>query len=241
MSTGPATTPGARTVRVMNARRMILVWALLLASMTVVALAGWAALPGFLGETSRKASEDRARGRDAALADVIWPQGMAAERSWKYIVIHHSATSGATLEAIARDHTDRLHADGTAYHFLINNGRSPGTGDGQIVPTPRWLRQAPGAHANVPGHPEFSHTGIGICMVGNFNQESPTPRQMDSLVALVALLGERHGIPLDRIVGHGEVQTTDCPGRRFPMALVLGRLRQVSLRKQLAASSPEGP
>lgn len=215
-----------------------MVWVLLLVSMTVVALAGWAALPGFLGETERKASEDLAREGGPALGKVVWPEGVGSERPWRYIVIHHSATSGATLEAISRDHESRLHAEGTAYHFLVNNGRSAGTGDGQIAPTSRWLRQQPGVHSNVPNHPEFSHSGIGICVVGNFNQETPTAKQMDSLTALVSLLSDRYDIPLDRVVGHGEVQATACPGRRFPMATLLGRLRQVSLEKQLKAPTP---
>jgi len=216
---------------------MVLVWILLVVSMAAVALAGWAALPEFLRETGRDTGPDGLR-KATALEAAVWPAGIAPSRPWRYIVLHHSATPSGTLEAIARDHAGRLHAAGTAYHFLINNGRSAGTRDGQITPTPRWLQQQPGAHASVPGHPEFSRLGIGICLIGNFNKETPTPTQMASLAALVLALSERYGVPLDRIVAHNEIQATDCPGRLFPTATLIGRAREVSLEKQLKAPSP---
>jgi len=239
MTVNASNVPSVPPVRRANTRRMLLVWALLLVSMTVVALAGLAALPEFLSESTRKVEDDHDGRQNEVLGNLIWPNSIAIEQPWTYIVIHHSATSGATLESIAREHTERLHADGTAYHFLINTGRSPGTVDGQITLTPRWVRQQPGVHCNPPHHPEFSRRGIGICVVGNFNEATPTPKQMDSLVALVSLLSRQYNIPLDRIVSHNEIQATDCPGRRFPTAMLLGRLRQASLRKQLEVPPPE--
>jgi N-acetylmuramoyl-L-alanine amidase len=221
----------------MNARRMVLVWVLLVVSMAVVALAGTTALPELIREMGHDPALDAGH-KPSSLEATVWSPAMAQNRTWRYIVIHHSATTSGTMEAIERDHAVRLHAAGTAYHFIINNGRSAGTVDGEIRPTPRWFQQEKGSHANVKDHPEFSHSGIGICLIGNFNQDPPTATQMDSLVALITLLSERYEIPLDHIVTHGEVQNTDCPGRRFPTATLLGRVRQVSVDKQLKAQAP---
>jgi N-acetyl-anhydromuramyl-L-alanine amidase AmpD len=237
MATVPSTTPNARPAHRINARRMVLVWVLLVVSMAVVALAGTAALPELIREMGHDPALDAGH-KPSSLEATVWPSSMAQNRAWRYIVVHHSATTSGTMEAIERDHAVRLHAAGTAYHFIINNGRSSGTHDGEIQPTPRWLHQEKGSHTNVKDHPEFSHAGIGICLIGNFNQEAPTSTQMDSLAALVALLTERYEIPLDHVVAHNEIQNTDCPGRRFPTATLLGRIRQVSLDKQLKTPAP---
>ena len=219
----------------MNVPRMFKVWGLLAASMLVAALACWAALP----RTAPPSGEPVALPVGGDLADLIWPNGLDAGRDWTCIVLHHSATPSATFEAIRQYHLD-LGFEGVGYHFVINNGKAPGTSDGQIIATQRWLEQRAGAHALVNRHPEFNSTGIGICLVGNFEEHEPTPRQMASLEMLVLALAERYHIPLDRIVGHGELKNTKCPGRLFPLEAFVMDLRQAAIRKRLQAA-PETP
>ncbi|MCX5649620.1 MAG: peptidoglycan recognition family protein, partial [Planctomycetota bacterium] len=180
--------------RRMNLGRMAAVWLTLLAAMGTVGLVCWAAMPKRDRETSGPEEP-----QDASLESVIRPDGMALPREWKYIIIHHSATRSATLEAIDRWHRETLHTTDSGYHFVINNGRAEGTRDGEITPTPRWLEQRTGAHCRVAEHPEFNEQGIGICLVGHFNREQPTAAQMASLEALVAALSARYHIPLERV------------------------------------------
>jgi LysM repeat protein len=133
---------------------------------------------------------------------------------WKYIVIHHTATDIGNATLIHKSHHDRGFWYGLGYHFLIDNG-TLGKGDGQIEQSPRWIKQMKGAHCKVGG---MNSKGIGIALVGNFNQDLPTPKQMDSLTYLLEVLCERYRIPTRNIIGHRDVEgaCTDCPGKRFP-------------------------
>jgi hypothetical protein len=214
---------------------MIRVWLALAGAMTVTMVVGLAAMP-----TPGPAPPASGPPVDAAaLEAIIWPRDMVPTKPWRYIVIHHSATNAGTLEAFDQGHRDRGFEHGVGYHFIINNGRSEGTGDGQILPTPRWLGQLDGAHTKVLDHPEFNTEGIGICLVGNFDQYAPSPAQMTSLQMLVMALRDRYDIPLERIVGHGELKNTRCPGRLFPLEAFLMDLRQAYLKSRVLPAATE--
>ena len=144
-----------------------------------------------------------------------YPQ--AAERNWSVIIIHHSATETGNMALFDREHKDRGW-DGVGYDFVIGNGSD--SGDGQVEVTYRWRDQLTGAHCKTPNN-WTNENGIGICLVGNFDDKRPTKRQMDTLVKLTDFLQKRYSIPQSRIYGHGSTPgaiVTDCPGRLFPMA-----------------------
>jgi hypothetical protein len=215
-----------------NWKRMLRVWGILAASMTVGALACWAAMQAALPEPPPPLPAVAGVPGASDLTDLIWPEEMAASRPWGYIVIHHSATPTATVEAIRRYHVG-IGFEGVGYHFVINNGRAPGTADGQVTPTQRWLDQRSGAHARITRHPEYNSEGIGICLVGNFERQPPTAKQMVALERLVLALCGRYAIGLDAVVAHGELENTKCPGRLFPMESFLMDVRQAMLRRHL--------
>jgi len=149
----------------------------------------------------------------------------ATTRRWQYIVLHHSASENDSLETIDRFHREVRGWDGCGYHFIIGNGSY--SGDGQIEVSRRWLEQKHGAHTKVPGHPEYNQFGIGICLVGNFEQHPPSARQVQAAQALIAYLMARYAIPpsnvsLHRVLARGR---TACPGRYFPEELLLPRNR----------------
>jgi len=212
----------------MNWKRMVKVWAILGLSMAVATLAGLAAMP--------KAEPAGEKGL-ASVEAIIWPKGVAHTRPWRFIIIHHSATQSGTLQAIDQFHRDRGFQE-VGYHFIINNGRSRGTVDGDISLTARWIEQLPGAHTSVANHPEFNTEGIGICLVGNFEQQPPTAAQMTSLEMLVQSLRDKCSIPLDRVLGHSDLKSTQCPGRLFPMETFLMDLRTAYVKHRLMAPSP---
>jgi N-acetyl-anhydromuramyl-L-alanine amidase AmpD len=168
---------------------------------------------------------------DGNLAEVrklVALKNPAEARPWRYIVIHHSATTGGTVESITKGHLDRGFEE-IGYHFLINNGQSQGTRNGEIAATIRWTQQMAGAHCKVADHPEFNDEGIGVCLVGDFELKPPTPEQLASLQMLIQAIRERHNIPIERVVGHRELKATKCPGRKFPMDQFLIDLRQAYL------------
>ena len=143
-------------------------------------------------------------------------------KRWQYIVIHHSATDeGSSLQF------DRYHQgkgwNGIGYHFVIDNG-TKNKQDGQIEVSPRWLKQQEGSHCRANN---MNKRAIGICLVGNFNIEYVSDKQLDALVYLVNTLRAYYKIPLSHIMGHGQVPgaKTDCPGKHFPWSRFRERLR----------------
>jgi LysM repeat protein len=137
---------------------------------------------------------------------------------WRTIVIHHSGSNNDTPKSMDAYHHQRGMENGLAYHFVIGNGVR--TGDGEIFITHRWMDQLDGGHLASPIQNRYS---IGICLVGNFNLQSPTRKQMESLRALVAYLMDQCNVPKSRVVTHQEINTrpTACPGKRFPKSRVL--------------------
>ncbi len=145
----------------------------------------------------------------------------AAARAWKSIVLHHSATSGGSVDAIDAVHRRRRDADGKpwrgiGYHFVVGNGHS--MRDGEIQPTFRWRQQLAGAHA---GRHEENESGIGICLIGNFDEAPPTEKQLAALSRLLQTLSTRYAIGRGRVLRHKDVQNTLCPGALFPWEQVL--------------------
>ncbi|MFW6133289.1 MAG: peptidoglycan recognition family protein [Planctomycetota bacterium] len=161
-------------------------------------------------------AQDRAR----AAPSGEWSD-VRGSRTWRYIVVHHSATDGGNAAKF-----DRLHRappngfDELGYHFVIDNGR--GGPDGRVEVGPRWRKQKWGAHTGgTPGN-EYNEHGIGICLVGDFRRQMPSRRQIESLRRLVGYLMERYDIPPANVIGHRDAPNaaTLCPGARFHRYLV---------------------
>jgi len=158
------------------------------------------------------------------------PNGLSTR--WRYIIIHHTASSVGSLDDIDQWHRDRGWENGCGYDFVVGNGSH--SADGQVEVGPRWHKQQVGAHVRLsssyarkrgvsPDH--YNEHGIGIVLVGDLSKRPPTEKQMASLARLVKFLMETCGIREDRIVGHRDVDQTRCPGRYFSMWRLKRRLR----------------
>ncbi|MFI4847850.1 N-acetylmuramoyl-L-alanine amidase [Gimesia chilikensis] len=144
----------------------------------------------------------------------------AEVRDWEYIVIHHTASSSGSVESIHELHSKKKDKSGNSwlgigYHFVIGNGN--GMPDGEIESTFRWREQMHGAHA---GNNAYNQKGIGICLVGNFENEPPTDAQMAAVKKLVGVLKAEYNISSQNVQGHRDVKATACPGKYFPMSEV---------------------
>jgi N-acetyl-anhydromuramyl-L-alanine amidase AmpD len=135
-------------------------------------------------------------------------------RDWRHIVIHHTASSTGSVESVHEAHLGRGWM-GIGYHFLIGNGN--GMDDGEIEPTFRWRQQLHGAHA---GKDEYNQHGIGICLVGNFEETHPSAAQLAAVKRLVGVLKSEYDIGSDHVIPHNDVKSTACPGKNFPLAEV---------------------
>lgn len=159
-------------------------------------------------------------------------------RDWSSIVIHHTGTSRGSVESIHQTHLKRKDSNGNpwlgiGYHFVVGNG--DGMPDGRVEPTFRWRQQLHGAHA---GDRDYNEHGIGVALVGNFEQEPPTPAQLAAVKRLVGVLKTGYSIKSENVIGHGDIKATACPGRYFPMAEVSRSLPQFLFGERQQAQSP---
>jgi N-acetylmuramoyl-L-alanine amidase len=140
-------------------------------------------------------------------------------RRWQFIIVHNSGTrqGSARIFDYYHRHVRRMQ-NGLAYHFVIGNGTS--TGDGEIEVGDRWRRQINGGHV----HSDYlNNIALGICLVGDFNRDQPTRRQLEACEELINYLRKRCGkIDANYAVvrPHRDVNppqwATDCPGDVFP-------------------------
>jgi hypothetical protein len=157
--------------------------------------------------------------------------------AWRWLVIHHSATREGDTERFDAEQRRDRGWEGIGYHFVIGNGN--GMPLGAIDPTWRWWRQYHGAHAgSEPAQHPYNLDGIGICLVGDYEQDQPDPLLLAQTARLCALL-IRHVPSLGGpqcIIGHRDVpgKETLCPGRNLHLD---------QLRAQVAAelARPEAP
>ena len=148
-----------------------------------------------------------------------WLPPSRLEKRWTAIIVHHSATENGNAAIFDKMHREENHWEGVGYDFVIGNGSN--SDDGQVEVTFRWRRQIAGAHCGGTAGNWANEDGVGICLVGNFNNTSPTARQMQSLSKLIRFLQKRYRIPKSRIYGHRTTpgaRVTECPGKMFPLA-----------------------
>ena len=137
------------------------------------------------------------------------------DRRWKYIVIHHSGTRRGSASGMDRYHREERHMEnGLAYHFVIGNGR--GMPNGKIEIGHRWKKQKNGGHL---ASELLNAQSIGICLVGDFERDKPSKKQLESLYSLCKYLTRTCNLPATAIRSHAQINTkpTHCPGKRFPM------------------------
>ena len=176
---------------------------------------------------SSLAAGDAARAASALRAAHTTALDLASEPLLARVdaVSRRSRISVESIDAAHRNNRDAAGKPwlGIGYHFVVGNGQS--MADGEVRSTFRWKQQLAGAHA---GKREHNEQGIGVCLIGDFDQAAPTTRQVASLTALVKTLAARYSIPRERIYRHLDFQATLCPGRMFPWDQV---------RREVAASS----
>jgi len=139
--------------------------------------------------------------------------------SWKYIMIHHSLTrdsSTVSWQAIRHYHVAKLGWNDIGYHFGIElvNGQYE-------VLIGRMLNED-GAHCREAA---MNRLAIGICFIGNFDEDNLPDHQRSLGVRLVKSLMAPFGIPADHVVRHHDFAPyKSCPGTRFPWAAFKNQL-----------------
>lgn len=118
----------------------------------------------------------------------------------RYCVFHHSAGPGMqSLADIAAVQRERLDAAGVVYHYVIDaSGRCF-----QCNGLERITWHARGGNSY----------GVGVCLLGNFENSPPTEKQYETARQLFQRL--RRDYPKLDARRHGEFSQTACPGQYF--------------------------
>lgn len=128
--------------------------------------------------------------------------------SCEYVMIHHTAFAPLVPQFNLVDgwHKGRGFPKSSlgfyvGYHYFIGF-------DGTIkVARAEWEI---GAHCNAK---MMNYRAIGICLAGDFtNGRVPTKEQIAALALLLKDVRARHQIPADKVIRHGDVKSTSCPG-----------------------------
>ncbi|MEM8737510.1 MAG: peptidoglycan recognition family protein [Planctomycetota bacterium] len=119
-----------------------------------------------------------------------------APRDWRAIVIHDSRTLTGSYDAIDKAHR-RAGKAGCGYHLVVNNGT--GDEDGRIEVGYRWKFQESGDYLLGPNAGWYHQKAIGICIVGDADQQPFTDAQIRELTWLVRQLQQRFDIPAEYV------------------------------------------
>ena len=123
----------------------------------------------------------------------------------KFIAVHHSQRKIDSLKRIKELHVKINKWEDIGYHFLIDkNGKLYKGRSEKFI----------GAH--VYGHNKDS---IGICLIGNFDEEKPTKKQIQTLMKFLKQKTKKFKIPTNNILGHREFPNVikTCPGKFIDM------------------------
>ena len=138
-----------------------------------------------------------------------------------HIIIHHSASSDhpthVNFQAIRDYHVNINKWRDVGYNFVIDriNGRPE-------VFVGRMLTED-GAHTV---ELSLNKVGVGICLVGNFDQDQPSSDSLEIMARLCKSMMDQFAIPPENVLGHWEAQAMGgvpiakrktCPGLKFSM------------------------
>lgn len=194
--------------------RTRVVWASLLASMTIaagllLALDGrpsprldGLALPPMLS-----------RAGGASIDAIFNTRAPLDADRWRAVVIHHTQApvgTPADIELASRD------GSGCAFHFIIGNGR--GMEDGELHVGYRWLEQEPARHVAGAEGGWYDDHAVSICLVGDGRRRPFTDAQLRRLVELVGALRGELDLAAGNVLLHDEIAPVQDPGPFFASA-----------------------
>lgn len=119
---------------------------------------------------------------------------------WQPFTATSQIASAQRIETLRNSHTNRGWAD-IGYHYIVDRAGRVWEG-----------RPASYQGAHVGGNNE---NNLGVMLLGNFEEQSPSDVQVATMRDLVQLLRRRHNVPESAIHTHRELGATACPGRNL--------------------------
>lgn len=123
----------------------------------------------------------------------------------KFIAVHHSQRKIDSVKRIRDLHVKINKWEDIGYHWLIDKKGKLCKGRSE-----KFI----GAH--VYGHNKNS---LGVCLIGNYDEEKPTKKQIQTLIKFLKEKTKKYKIPVKNILGHREFPdvTKTCPGKFVDM------------------------
>lgn len=124
---------------------------------------------------------------------------MDIRKSTTRIILHHAASATASADDIDRWHKEKGYSK-IGYHFLVRK-------DGSIYR---------GREENMVGAHAYgaNYDSIGICAEGDFEVETMSDVQKQSLKELVSYIKNKYNIT--KVQEHSDVNNTACAGKNYP-------------------------
>jgi len=159
-----------------------------------------------------------------------------ANRKIRNLIVHHSVSNWGDGAVITEWHTNpKPKGNGwtaPGYHVVICNGYPNYSAWGKRKPVAGavgrvdriWPEDKPSN-----GCKYANADALHVCLIGDFDKNAPTERQMEKLTDLLAFWCRKYGIdPRTEIFGHGEMQrkigkegySKTCPGKNVSMGAV---------------------
>lgn len=155
---------------------------------------------------------------DAKGQKYIWP--LEYTKTVKRFIIHHTATTSnldnpaAAIRSIYYYHSVTRGWGDIGYNYLIDQ-------QGRIYEGRAGSEKVVGAHA---GYANAESIGIGV--LGDYSEEEVPYAVIQSLINLISSKAKKYNIQADKfsmldgelvanIIGHRDVNDTDCPGRKL--------------------------
>ena len=127
------------------------------------------------------------------------------------VTVHHEgstpfwatdqAGSAARVEQVRRAHVNGNGWGDIGYHVVID--RAGRAWEGRSL-------SSQGAHVS-----QTNEHNIGVMLLGNFQEQSPSQQQLASLAAVLQGMKATYRVPRGRFYTHRELKPTQCPGRNL--------------------------
>jgi hypothetical protein len=144
------------------------------------------------------------------VSNMLEPAVALRPSAWNYIIVYTSGDSAGDAASLTDGHyrgdahtahPATLNRTPANFHFVIEGpGSKQGQSDGQLDVNASWLDQETGApYAGWPDSRYHSYTSyknaVGVCCIGDVNQQTISPAQVQTLTQLVSELQRKLGMP----------------------------------------------
>lgn len=121
------------------------------------------------------------------------------------IIIHHSASTGQSINSLAQFHIDARGWPAIAYHFAVG-------WDGKVYQLNDVNRKSYHAEG-------WNTKAIGVCLIGNYQKNELPDAALKSTLRLTMYLQDKYRLPV--VLFHRDTKATLCPGDHAVEALRL--------------------